>query len=344
MIRIQNIYYMLAYAFSVLKEQGYSDCAIEEFDNTADLMSEILIKGISIQLKRGLNHEYIHIQESVLSPRGKIDITQSVKNQTMMNHQLICDYDEYSTNSYMNQILKTTMLLLLKCDINYIRKKKLRQLLMYFNDVSKLDYHRINWNISYNQNNQSYHMLINICYMIIKGLLQVDDKGYIKMQKFLDEQRMCRLYEKFLLEYYRQEFPDIKVHPSQIKWQLDDDMSNMLPIMQSDIMLSKEEKILIIDAKYYQHVMQSQYNVQTLHSNNLYQIFTYVKNKEAELAHQPHIVSAMLLYAKTDEDISPNNTYLMSGNKISVRTLDLNLPFHYITQQLNDIVDEYLKS
>lgn len=37
MIRIQNIYYMLAYAFQVLNEQGYKNIATEEFDNTAEL-------------------------------------------------------------------------------------------------------------------------------------------------------------------------------------------------------------------------------------------------------------------------------------------------------------------
>jgi hypothetical protein len=36
---------------------------------------------------------------------------------------------------------------------------------------------------------------------------------------------------------------------------------------------------LIIDAKFYSHTTQMQYNIHTLHSNNLYQIFTYVKNK-----------------------------------------------------------------
>ena len=34
MIRIQNIYHMLAYAFQVLREQGYRDVATEEFANT----------------------------------------------------------------------------------------------------------------------------------------------------------------------------------------------------------------------------------------------------------------------------------------------------------------------
>lgn len=145
---------------------------------------------------------------------------------------------------------------------------------------------------------------------------------------------MCRLYEKFILEYFRKEHPEITANASQIPWQLDDDISTMLPIMQTDIMLTYKEKVLIIDAKYYTHTTQSQFNVNTLHSSNLYQIFTYVKNKEIELSAKPHEVSGMLLYAKTDEAILPNNSYMMSGNKISVETLDLNLPFNEIAMKL----------
>lgn len=39
--------------------------------------------------------------------------------------------------------------------------------------------------------------------------------------------------------------------------------------------------------------------------------------------------------------IQPNNSYRMSGNKISVKTLDLNRDFSEIAAQLNAIVDEY---
>ena len=42
MIRIQNIYHMLAYAFQTLRGQGYRDIAAEEFDNTADLLAKML--------------------------------------------------------------------------------------------------------------------------------------------------------------------------------------------------------------------------------------------------------------------------------------------------------------
>ena len=53
--------------------------------------------------------------------------------------------------------------------------------------------------------------------------------------------------------------------------------------------------------KYYTHTTQTQYDVHTLHSNNLYQIFTYVKNRDTEFGAEPHTVSGMLLYARTDE-------------------------------------------
>lgn len=114
----------------------------------------------------------------------------------------------------------------------------------------------------------------------------------------------------------------------------------MLPVMQSDVMLTRGNKVLIIDAKYYTHTTQTQYNVHTLHSSNLYQIFTYVKNKDAEFGCRPHTVSGMLLYAATDEAIQPDNRYQMSGNKISVKTLDLNRDFSEIIAQLKAIVNE----
>jgi 5-methylcytosine-specific restriction enzyme subunit McrC len=108
--------------------------------------------------------------------------------------------------------------------------------------------------------------------------------------------------------------------------------------MQSDIMLYDGLKMLIIDAKYYSHTMQVQFDSRTLHSNNLYQIFTYVKNQDVGNTGN---VAGMLLYAKTDEDITPDCDFKMSGNNISVKTLDLNIDFNNIAAQLNGIAELY---
>ena len=342
MIRIQNIYYMLAYAFQVLNGQGYKNIATENFDNTAELCAAILAQGIQTQIKRGLGREYIHRTEALSSLRGKIDISESLKTQAFFRRQMVCAYDEFSVDSHINRIIKSTVLLLLRSDIAKARKKELRKLLVYFDDVMAVDLRSVDWNVRYNRNNQTCRMLITICWLVVKGLLQTQSNGSMKLMDFLDEQRMHRLYERFILEYYRREFPQIAANASQIPWQLDDGMSEMLPVMQTDIMLTHAEKTLIIDAKYYASSTRLRFGRHTIHSGNLYQVFTYVKNKEAELKGQPHEVSGMLLYARTDEDICPEYEYRMSGNRIAVRTLDLDGDFAMIKAQLDQIAKDYL--
>ena len=345
MIRYQNIYHMLAYAFQVLDEQGYRDVALEEdFENTAELLAAILCRGVAVQIKRGLMREYIETEEPLSSPRGKIQVSDSIKAMTVRKKQLVCTYDDFSTNAYNNRIIKTTFDVLMRAKISKERKKEIKKLLIYFDGVDVLDIHNINWSQRYDRNNQSYRMLVSLCYMVLKGLLQTTTDGSTKLMDFLDEQRMCRLYEKFILEYYRRHYPQLKASASQIPWILDDGCSNaMLPVMQSDITLSLGNRVLIIDAKYYAHATQVQYDRHTIHSSNLYQVFTYVKNKDAQFGDEPHEVSGMLLYAQTDEAILPNNTYWMSGNKIAVRTLNLDCVFTEIAKQLNEIADEFMK-
>lgn len=344
MIPVKNIYYMLAYAFQVLNEDGYKSVATEQFNNVADLCSAILCRGVSLQLKKGLGREYISETEMLSGLRGRIDITESIKTQAMLRRQMVCTYDEFSVNTYKNQIIKTTMLKLLHVDIDKKRKKEIKKLLVFFDEVNELDVYSIQWNQQYSKNDQTYRMLIAICYLVLKGLLQTTSNGSVKMMDFIDEQRMCRLYEKFILEYYRKEHPELTANASQIPWQLDDGFSNMLPIMQTDIMLTRGKKTLIIDAKYYEHSLQQQYDNYSVHSGNLYQIFTYVKNKEVQLsAHQHEKVSGMLLYAKTNESVYPNQEYRMSGNRIAVRTLDLDKDFEIIKSQLDEIAEKYLK-
>ena len=342
MIPIKNIYHMLCYAFSVLNENEYNKVGTEDFENTLELFAEILNIGIKKQIKQGLVKDYIEENEVTSLIRGKINISNSIKDQSFLKRQLYCTYDEFSINCYLNQIIKSTLNLILKNDLSKERKSKLKKILPYFREVDTLDVNKINWKIRYDRNNQNYRMIIGICYLTIKGLLQTEDRGNAKLMEFLDDQRMSRLYEKFILEYYKLEYPEIKVHSPQIKWQLDNDNSWLLPVMQTDIVLSYGDKTLIIDAKYYGNIFRKHYDVNTLHSGNLYQIFTYVKNKEIELSDKSHEVSGMLLYAKTDEKLVPNQKYTMSGNVICIKTLNLNQDFSLIKKQLDDIVHEFI--
>ncbi len=341
MIRVRNLFHMLAYAFSALTEQGYRSVATEDFDNAAELCAAILERGVSLQLKRGLGQEYVSRTEARSSLRGTIKVTESVKSQAIWRRQLVCSYDEFSVDTTMNRVIRATVALLVRSDISRARKKSLKKLMVYFANVREIDLHTVNWNMRYDRNNRTYRMLMAVCWLVVKGLLQTQSDGSVRMMDFFDEQRMSRLYEKFILEYYRREHPRLRASASFVEWALDDGMSDGLPAMRSDITLSARGRVLIIDAKYYKSTMQSNFDKKTVHSGNLYQIFAYVKNKQAvlERAGESVEVSGMLLYAATDEEVQPDVTYRMSGNQIGVRTLDLDRPFEEIRAQLDGIAD-----
>jgi 5-methylcytosine-specific restriction enzyme subunit McrC len=340
-ILIKNIYYMLAYAFQVLKQNNYEKIEAEEFENVFDMLAAILNKGISRQLKQGLYREYVSEQDNLAALRGKVDINGSIRNKMARKRVMACEYDELSEDNILNQILKTVSLILLRqTGISEENKKQIRKNMLFFSNVTEIESGTINWSsIRYQRNNQNYRMLINICYLILDSLLLSTETGECKLPSFLDEQKMCRLYEKFILEYYRYHHPELNANPTQIPWDVDDGMVEFLPIMQTDITLKYKGKILIIDAKYYAHTMQQQYDAHTLHSNNLYQIFTYVKNMDKKNTGD---VSGMLLYAKTQEQITPDNKFMMSGNKVTVKTLDLNGKFGMICQELDEIAKDIL--
>ena len=343
MIPIRNIYYMLAYAFQTLRWQGFKDVATEDFKNAADLCAAILERGVGILVKRGLGREYLERTEALASPRGRIEVSESVKTLSVMRKRLVCAYDEFSADSRPNRILKATMKTLLRADVVTERKQGLRRLLAYFAEVQDVDVRQLDWNVQFHRGNGMYRMLLAVCHLVDKGLLQTDADGKTRLAAFFDEQRMSRLYEKFILEYYRKEWTGVQARAAQIPWIVDDGMRDLLPVMQSDITLMRGGKVLIIDAKYYGRTMQLHHDRLTLHSANLYQIFTYVKNKRAELSGMAHEVSGLLLYAKTDEETVPAQQYRMSGNRIGVRTLELDCEFPKIVAQLDGIIAEYLE-
>ena len=345
-IFIKNIYYMLSYAFQILKQSNYDEVASEKFENAQDLFAAILSKGIAQQLKQGLYREYITKNETLSVMRGKMDMPETIRNRIQRKQKLACEFDELSENNLFNQILKTALHYLLIDDgVDAERKVALKKVLVFFDGIELLEPSGIPWSrMHYQRNNRNYEMLMNVCYFVLDGMLQTTEKGEYKMATFSDE-HMARLYEKFILEYYHQHHTYLtEVKAGQVKWDLVGDnsesMIRFLPIMQTDIMLRLKEKILIIDAKYYSRTLQKQFDKYTLHSNNVYQIFTYVKYEDKDNTGD---VAGILLYAKTDEDITPDVMFNMGGNQIGAKTLDLNKEFLLIAAQLDRIAEDYFQ-
>ena len=338
-ILIRNIYYMLAYAFQELRQNNYEEIEGELFDDIYDLFAEILCRGISYQLKQGLYREYVSHNESLLTVRGKINMSETIRNKMRNNQQINCDYDMLTENNIYNQILVATTHILLKhSDVKKETKMRLKKLMLFFQNVGVIDIHTIHWDrLRFDRNNRNYRMLLYICYFIVREWLFTTENGNFKMQAFSDD-HLCRLFEKFVLEYYKKHHPEFKPEAKQIEWNIIKEQTNtsVLPIMQTDILLTIGERTLIIDTKYYSKILQQQYGKETIRNNNLYQISTYVNEYDKEHRHN---VDGMLLYAKTKNDDFDDATIKhRDGYSLFVRTLDLNTNFEEIKKRLESYI------
>jgi len=347
-IHIKNIYYMLSYAFRILKQEDYKKVAGEDFDKVHDLFADILAKGVSRQIRQGLYREYVPMQEDLSVMRGKMNINETLRLQVQREQKLACEFDEFSEDNIYNQILKVTIHRLIHADdVDEKRKQALRKLMLYFGNVRLIQTDHIPWNrLIYQRNNLNYELLLNICYLVLNYLLQTTDDGQYKVIEFSDEQ-MNMLFQCFVYNYYDQEHKELKVSAPKMKWSDDngseDTIIKYLPQMETDIVLKNKlnDKTLIIDTKYYGKIMSQKYDKPTLLSSHMYQIFAYVKNMDKGSTGN---VSGLLLYAKTEEEVFPEGKpFVIGGNSIGARTLDLNQEFDVISKQLDMIAEEYFQ-
>lgn len=333
-IPIRNIYYMLSYAYQTLNLSEYQQIGTEKFENVKELYAEILLIGIPVLIRGGLSKDYISIEETSNVIKGKIDINSTIKKNALVNKKVAVVYDTFSENILLNQIIKATLIYLSRS--NKISRKMRRLfygLLPYFTEVSDIELDLKLWkNVRYNRQNIRYQFIVDVCRYLYEQLLFDESSTSQMMKEVQDEQRLSSLYEKFIYAFFVRETKYHVSHP-KIQWSVDDAFTDALPIMQTDLVLQKDKKTLIVDAKFYSENMVARFEggAAKQKSDNLYQIFAYINNWKKG---PDETVAGMLLYAKTTALNQPDHIYHIKGNQIFVVSLDLEQDFKEIKQDL----------
>lgn len=333
-IPIRNIYYMLSYAYRTLNLSEYKQVGTENFENVKELYAEILSIGIPVLIRGGLSKDYISVEETSNVIKGKIDINATIKKNSLVNKKVAVVYDEFSENILLNQIIKATLVYLSRSNkISLKMRRVFYGLLPYFTEVSDVELDLKLWkNVRYNRQNIRYQFIVDVCRYLYEQLLFDESSASQMMKEVQDEQRLSSLYEKFTYAFFQRETKYKVSHP-QIYWSVDDGFTDALPIMQTDLVLQKDKRTLIVDTKFYSENMVARFKGGAAKqvSGNLYQIFTYINNWKKV---PDETVAGMLLYAKTTALNQPNHIYNIKGNQIFVVSLDLHQDFSGIKENL----------
>ncbi len=341
-IPIQNIYYLLCYAWNKLDEGDIVDVRAISITELVDLFAKILANSTSRLLKQGLDRYYVEHEYVVNGIKGKLDLTASVKRNLLLSNRTVCHYDEFDYDILHNQILKTTIFKLIRTDcLDPELRDELHKILIKLPPISEISIRQSHFKqIRLNRNNYSYDFPLKVCHIINENLFFDESSGHYKFRDFLREEKaMARLFESFVRNFYKIEQSEFKVGREDINWKFaaenDDDMS-MLPIMSTDISLLSSSRKIIIDTKFYKEALKARFDREKINSNNLYQLFSYLMNQESDRDARTLNCEGILLYPSIEKGF--DFCYVYEKHRIRVMSINLNQEWHGIRNDLLDIL------
>lgn len=337
-IPIANIYYLLCYAWDHVEERDVVRLeALEDLERAQDLLGKVLAEGTFRLIRRGIDRGYREVHEDVAGIRGKMNVGETAKRALRARGQVACDFEELSHDVLHNRILRSTLKNLLRLpDLHSSVRTEVRNAYTKLDGVSVVPLsRRLFQQVQLDRNLRYYRFLLSVCQLIHEQLLVDEQSGKARFTEF-SEERMEKLYEDFIIQFYRREQRRFRVNHSgrTIDWEdqgTPDHQRSKLPRMQADVILEAPDRRIIMDAKYYREALGGRYGGK-LHSNNLYQLLAYLRNREATESSGPKH-EGILLYPTVDAPVAVD--VCLEGFNVRARTIDL-------AQKWSDIHDGML--
>ena len=341
-VPVQNIYYLLSYAWDKLDEASLTKAGIDDFEEVANLLGKVLVNGCSYLFKRGLYRNYQQKDEEIPGIRGKLLMDESLKGLSFENKKAWCQYDELSRNVLPNRILKSTVRRLLQMPVlEEGLHQELKEIYYRFSEVEEIPLQGHHFTqVQIHRNNAFYGFLIQICQLLFESSALDESGQQYQFRDFTrDHQKLARLFEAFVFNFYQREQDRYKVKSPSFPWPFESEVeehNDLMPSMFTDIVLEDDERIIIIDTKFYSKTMARREDIGSISfkSPNMYQIFAYMqhipnpKNKRIE---------GMLLYPDVGDSI--HATYEWKDQVLTFKTVDLNQEWRKIEEELFDLVD-----
>jgi 5-methylcytosine-specific restriction enzyme subunit McrC len=339
-IPIQNIYYLLCYAWDKLEEAEPVEVNSDATNELLNLFTKVLSERLKWLLKRGLDRNYIQIEEEIYGIKGKFNYSQTVKQNSLRKHHTVCEFDNFQYDILANKIIKNTVLKLFKTDgidhilreeLNFVFKKLpfISEYQLRISDFDKIKIHR---------NNYQYDFILKVCLIIQENLLLNENTGKYLFKDFIrDEKAMARLFEAFIRNFYKNE-TSFKVGANNFKWKftnISENAEQFLPLMKTDTTIVSPEWKLIIDTKYYKDAFSNSYSKLKFDSSNLYQLFSYLINQEDE-TEITLSCEGILLYPSTKPYSNAEMWY--KKHKIKISFINLNQDWRQIKLDLLNLL------
>ena len=186
-----------------------------------------------------------------------------------------------------------------------------------------------------------YHHLLSVCWLLYRSSVVDEKTGRTAFRDFRrDKATMWRLFEDFVTGFYEREQQVYRVNPGgrRIQW-VDPGWKTAanrarIPVMEADVILESPDRRIILDTKFYRDALARGRGSGTgkLHSNNLYQLLAYLRNRQAKRPDGARH-EGILLYPQVGAEPLRADIRL-EGFRIQARTVNLDRDWRLIHEEM----------
>ncbi|MBC6700387.1 5-methylcytosine restriction system specificity protein McrC [Hymenobacter sp. BT190] len=343
MIPIQNLYYLLCYAWNRMPEQAeLRGMEATTFHRPLELLAHVLLAGTQRLLRQGLPVGYSEQVETLPELRGRVLLAPTLARNLLPQGRATCAYDTLSANTPFSQLLLGTLLQLarprlLPATLRHNLKHTLRRLPAA---VTPLPLSAATLRAVRRLRPAGLPgFLVNVCELVhLSALPNPEATSQLRFRDFRrNEQLMAQLFEQFVRNFYRLEQRQFRVASETIAWQAEAETTEalaLLPTMITDTSLESPERKIILDTKYYAASLRPRYDQQKLISPHLYQLYAYLQNQALQPGQQ---LEGILLYPAAAQTLDVR--YTLGGHPVRVVTVDLAQPWADIAADLLGLLE-----
>src|SRR5688572_12836627 len=338
-VSVQNIYYLLCYAWDRLEARNLVDVDAIPGNRIENLLGKVLHDGVAHLIRGGFDRGYVSFEETSRRLRGKVLLLETVGQSLLQQGRVACQMDDLSHDVPHNRVIKAAMVAVAGLPgLDKSIAAGLRDHCRRLHDVADVPLAAAAFRqVQLHRNLARYAFLINVAQLVARSFIPDERTGVRRFQPFTaNEQEMGRLFEAFVRNFLRREQETFVVDAPKVLWDLDPGDSSdptWLPEMRTDVMLTNESGRVVIETKYYTTPYQSRYGGKKLISEHLYQLLTYLSHMGVDGGTEP---VGVLLYAGLG--IGQSLQYRLGGHIVLVHSLDLNRDWRDIHGEILGVV------
>ena len=291
--------------------------------NLYEIFINMYLNDVRILVKNGLKSAYVTKEDNIKFYKGKLQVSQHIKMNLAHKEKFYMAYDEFLVDRAENRLVKATLLKLQKLTSSSQNSKEIRQLLIAFELVeASTNYEKDFSKVSIDRNTKDYANLMRWSKVFLFNKSFTSFSGKVSSKAILFP--MEKIFESYVAQQVRKKFlPDnweVLIQDKGYHLFLEKNNGNSRPIfnLKPDIVLRKENKIVILDTKWKRLIPESRKNY-GISSVDMYQMYAYAKKYE-ENGIIPEIY---VIYPKTKDMIETKYFESNDGVKVNIFFIDL---------------------